>query len=124
MSGRPQSRRRLPECSEPSATGRDLGVIHRKHFESATWEPLLSTEMGRGQYSKFVASMIERIHLKESSCDEIRSFVDLIAVCTFRGCPFLRIPQNGSQDMSSLPSGLPHDLRLYLEEGVLTPKSS
>ena len=91
--------------------GRDLGVIHRKYFEPATWEPLLSTEMGRGQYSKFVASMIERIHLKESSCDEIRSFVRLIAVCTVRSCPFLRIPQPRSQDLASFPSWLPHDLK-------------
>lgn len=99
MSGWVQPRRRLLEYSEPSATGRDLGVINRKFFEAATWEPLLSTEMGRGQYSKFVASMVERIHLKESSYDEIRSFVHLIAVCTFRSSPFLRTPQPGSQDM-------------------------
>ncbi|KAL9137457.1 MAG: hypothetical protein Q9175_001346 [Cornicularia normoerica] len=74
-----QPHQRLLQCSEPSATGRGLGVINRKYFESATWEPLLGTEMGRGQYSKFVASMIERIRAKESSFDEIRSFVHLVA---------------------------------------------
>lgn len=79
----------LPNWSELSATGRGLGVINRKYFESATWEPLLSNEIGRGQYSKFVAAMIERIRVKESSLDEIRSFVHLIAVCTFRSNPFL-----------------------------------
>lgn len=76
--------RRPLKCSEPSAIGCGLGVINRKFFESDTWEPLLSTEMGRGQYSKFVASIVERIRLKESSYDEIRSFVHLVAVCRFR----------------------------------------
>ena len=79
MSEWKQPHQGLLKCSEPSATGRGLGVINRKYFEPATWEPLLSTEMGRGQYSKFVASMIERIKLKESSYDEIRSFVHLVA---------------------------------------------
>lgn len=75
-----QPHRRPLKCNEPSA----LGVINRKYFESATWEPLLSTEIGRGQYSRFVASIVERIRSKESSCDEIRSFLHLIAVCTCR----------------------------------------
>lgn len=79
----------LIRCSEPSATGRELGVINRKYFEPATWEPLLSTDMGRGQYSKFVTSMIERIRAKESSCDEIRSFVHLVA--TEQNWDFMRV---------------------------------
>lgn len=111
MSGCAQPCQRIPDCHEPSVTGRDLGFIHRKYFEPATWEPLFRTEMGRGQYSKFVASMIERIHLKESSYDEIRSFVHLIAVCTFWSCPFLRKPQPRSQDLPTFPSRLPDDLR-------------
>lgn len=95
MSGWAQPRRRLLDWGGLSATGRDLGVINRKYFESATWEPLLSIEMGRSQYSRFVASMIERIRLKESSYGEIRSFVHLIEVCTVRSSPFLRVPQPG-----------------------------
>lgn len=65
--------------SEPKVAGRSLGIISRDFFEPAKWESLLSTEMGRGQYSRFVASMVERIRAKESSYDEIRSFVHLIA---------------------------------------------
>ena len=49
------------------------------YFEPATWEPLLGSEMGRGQYGKFVALMVERIRSKESSYEEIRSFVRLVA---------------------------------------------
>ena len=130
MSGWAQPRRQLLERSKPSAAGRDLGVINRKYFEPATWEPLLGTEMGQGQYSKFVASMIERIHLKESSYDEIRSFIRLIAVRTFQGSPFLRIPQDGSQEIFreySPPSALPGCLMtrdVCPEQGFLTPKSS
>ena len=84
-----QPPQRLPKCSEPSATGRDLGVINRKYFETATWDPLLSTEMGRGQYGKFVTSMIERIRAKESNFDEIRSFVHLVA--TEHNWDFMRV---------------------------------
>ena len=79
MSKWEEPRLQLLKYSEPSATGRDLGVIGQKYFESGTWEPLLTTEVGRGQYTRFVASMIERIRLKESSYDEIRSFVHLVA---------------------------------------------
>lgn len=79
MSEWKQPHQRLEKCIEPRATGRGLGIINRKYFEPATWEPLLSTEMGRGQYSKFVASMIERIQLQESNYDEIRSLVHLVA---------------------------------------------
>lgn len=79
MSEWKQPHQRLLNCSEPSATGRHLGFINRKYFEPTTWEPLLSTEMGRAQYSKFVASMIDRIRVKESSYDEIRNFVHLVA---------------------------------------------
>ena len=71
--------RRLLGCGEPRVSGHGLGFINHKYFEPATWEPLLSTEMGRGQYGRFVASMMERIRLEESSCDEVRSFVHLVA---------------------------------------------
>ena len=79
MSELVQSHQRLLHYCEQSAIGRDLGVINRKYFSPDTWQPLLSTEMGRGQFSRFVASIIERIRVKESSYDEIRSFVHLIA---------------------------------------------
>ena len=80
MSERAQPNPRLLECSEPTpVSGRSLGFINHKYFEPATWEPLLSTEMGRGQYGKFVASMIDRIRLKESSSDEVRRFIRLVA---------------------------------------------
>ena len=71
--------KRLLIRTEPSAAGRGLGVINRKYFEYATWEPLLSTEMGRGQYGRFVALMVERIRLQETNYDEIIGFVWLVA---------------------------------------------
>ena len=84
-----QPRERPLKYGEPSATGRGLGYINPKYLEPATWEPLLCTDMGRGQYCRFVASMIERIRVKESNFDEIKRFVHLVGVCTFRSSPFL-----------------------------------
>lgn len=69
----------LVKISEPFSTGRDLGTINKRYFEPATWETLLTCEMGRGQYSKFVALMMERIRTKESTYDETKSFVSLVA---------------------------------------------
>ena len=89
MSEWKQPDQRLVKCSEPSVSGRGLGVINRKYFESTTWEPSLSTEFGRGQYGKFVALMIERIRFKESSYDEIKSFVHLVAA--EHNCDFMKV---------------------------------
>ena len=74
---------------EPSIPGPGLGIINRKYFDPATWEPLLNTAAGRGQYSKFVTLMVERIRSKESSCDETRNFVNLVA--TERNWDFLKV---------------------------------
>ena len=89
MSKREQPHQRLLNCSGCSTPGRGLGVISRKYLEPATWEPLLSTEMGRGRYGKFVASMVERIRAKESNYDEIRNFVHLVA--TEHNWDFMRV---------------------------------
>lgn len=87
---------RLVECSEPWVTGRGLGVISRKYFKPVTWEPLLSTEVGRGQFSKFVTVMVERILLKESNYDELQDFIDLVANqhnCDFTTVALPRLPE-------------------------------
>ena len=89
MSGWEQPHPRQLQLSEPSAVGRDLGFINPKHFESATWEPLLKTDVGRRQYCKFVAAMIERIRAQESSCDEVKSFVRLVV--TEHNWDFLKV---------------------------------
>lgn len=89
MSEWEQPHQRVMNYSEPRATGRGLGLINRRYFEPTTWEPLLSTEIGRGQYGKFVASMIGRIRVKESSYDEIRKFVHLVA--TEHNWEFMRV---------------------------------
>ena len=89
MSGWEHPRQGLLDCREPITTGSGLGIINRKYFEPATWDPLLSTEMGRTQYGKFVSAMVERIHIKESNFDEIRSFVHLVG--TEHNWDFMRI---------------------------------
>lgn len=108
MSKWEQPHQRLLECSEPSAIGRDLGFINRKYFEPATWEPLLRTAMGRGQYGKFVASMIERIRVKESSYDEIRNFVHLVA--TEQNWDFLKVAM---PYLPELKEQYPHDTKSF-----------
>lgn len=84
-----QPDQRLVKCSEPNVRGRGLGVINRKYFEPTAWEPLLSTEFGRGQYGKFVTLMVERIRFQESSYDEIKSFVHLVAA--EHNCDFMEV---------------------------------
>ena len=55
-----------------------MGTIHPRLFETTTWEPMLTYDVGRRQYGKFVAAMLERIRAGESPTDEVRKFTELM----------------------------------------------
>ena len=62
---------------ESNATGDSPITVRPRYFEPAAWEPL--SAVGKVQYGKFVAGMIERVQHNVCSWLEVRRFVHLIA---------------------------------------------
>jgi len=63
---------------EPFIEGVGWGSLDPKRLQPETWKSLLLSDMGRGQYRKFVTQILNRIRYEESNLDEIKQFADMI----------------------------------------------
>lgn len=59
--------------------GLGWGPIDPEDLQPQKWEPLLQNELGRGQYTRFVTGMLNRIRFEEGSIEEVKLFADLLS---------------------------------------------
>lgn len=58
--------------------GVGLGAINPQCLQPQKWEHLLKDEFGRGQYTRFITRMLNRIRFEESNREEVDLLADLI----------------------------------------------